>query len=91
VVFVWESTFGLNPLQVLSLLSGGGRDFFIRETGPPPTTELLILCVRLATPKTPAENFQQQRSTSYQEPKLVLFIRSTLTLVPLQEPLRIMQ
>lgn len=47
VVFVGSLLFGLNPFQVLSLLSGGGEGLpRMSRLHHLPTTELLILCVR---------------------------------------------
>jgi len=76
VVFVGSLLFGLNPFQVLSLLSGGegGTSSYV-ETTPSPNdrTADFVRAVLGDTEDTWQKIFQQQRGTSYQEPKLVLF------------------
>jgi len=76
VVFVGSLLLGLNPFQVLSLLSGGGggTSSYV-ETAPPPNdrTADFVRAVLGDTEDTWQKIFQQQRGTPYQEPKLVLF------------------
>src|ERR1041385_2749703 len=76
VVFVGSLLLGLNPFQVLHLLSGGGggTSSYV-ETGPPPNdrTADFVRAVLGDTEDTWQTIFQQQRGTRYQEPKLVLF------------------
>ena len=76
VVFVGSLLLGLNPLHVLSLLTGGGggTSSYV-ETGPPPNdkTADFVRAVLGDTEDTWQKIFQQQRGTPYQEPKLVLF------------------
>ena len=76
VVLVGSLLLGLNPLQVLSLLSGGGggRPSQV-QTGPPPndTTADFVRAVLGDTEDTWRQIFRQQLGRAYQEPKLVLF------------------
>jgi uncharacterized protein len=76
VVVVGSLLLGLNPLQVLSLLTGGGggTSSYV-ETGPPPndTTVDFVRAVLGDTEDTWQKIFSQQRGTPYQEPTLVLF------------------
>src|SRR4029453_16337502 len=76
VVCVGSLLLGLNPLQVLGLLSGGGggTSSYV-ETGPPPNdrTADFVRAVLGDTEDTWQKIFQQQYGTPYQEPKLVLF------------------
>jgi len=76
VVFVGSLLLGLNPFQVLGLLSGGGggTSSYV-ETGPPPNdrTADFVRAVLGDTEDTWQKIFQQQYGTPYQEPKLVLF------------------
>jgi hypothetical protein len=76
VVVVGSLLLGLNPLQVLSLLtgSGGGTSSYV-ETGPPPNDRTVdfVRAVLGDTEDTWQQIFQQQRGTPYEEPKLVLF------------------
>jgi len=74
VVVIGSLLFGLNPLQVLSLLSGGGAPSHV-QTGPPPNdkTADFVRAVLGDTEDTWQQIFQKQRGTSYQAPKLVLF------------------
>jgi uncharacterized protein len=76
VVVVGSLLLGLNPLQVLSLLTGGGggTSAYV-ETGPPlnDRTANFVRAILGDTEDTWQKIFQQQRGTPYQEPKLVLF------------------
>jgi len=76
VVLVGSLLLGLNPLQVLSLLSGGGGGApYEVQTGPPPDdrTSDFVRAVLGDTEDTWRQIFRQQLGTAYQEPKLVLF------------------
>ena len=75
VVVVGSLLLGLNPLQVLSLLTGGGGTSSYVETGPPPNDRTVdfVRAVLGDTEDTWQKIFQQQRGTPYREPTLVLF------------------
>jgi uncharacterized protein len=76
VVLIGSLLLGLNPLEVLTLLSGGGGGTASYvETGPPPndSTADFVRAVLGDTEDTWQKIFQQQRGTPYQEPTLVLF------------------
>jgi len=76
VVLVGSLLLGLNPLQVLSLLSGGGGGVPLQvQTGPPldDKTADFVRAVLGDTEDTWRQIFRQQLGRVYQEPKLVLF------------------
>jgi uncharacterized protein len=76
VVLLGSLFLGLNPLEVLSVLSGGGGGTASYvETGPPPndTTADFVRAVLGDTEDTWQQIFQQQRGTPYPAPTLVLF------------------
>jgi predicted metalloprotease len=75
VVLVGSLLLGLNPLEVLSLLSGGGGSPASVQTSPPPndTTADFVRAVLGDTEDTWQRVFQQQLGAQYQEPRLVLF------------------
>jgi len=76
VVVVGSLLFGLNPLQILRLLSGGGGQTPSHvQTSPPPndTTADFVRAVLGDTEDTWQQIFRHQRGTPYQEPTLVLF------------------
>jgi predicted metalloprotease len=68
VVFVGSLLLGLNPFQVLNLLTGGGGEpSSYVETGPPPNdrTADFVRAVLGDTEDTWQKIFQQQRGTLY--------------------------
>jgi uncharacterized protein len=76
VVVVGSLLFGFNPLQVLSLISGGGGETPSHVQNSPPPNDKTADFVRAVlgdTEDTWQQIFRQQRSTPYQEPTLVLF------------------
>jgi uncharacterized protein len=76
VVVVGSLLFGFNPLQVLSLLSGGGGETPSHVQHSPPPNDKTADFVRAVlgdTEDTWQQIFRQQRSTPYQAPTLVLF------------------
>jgi predicted metalloprotease len=76
IVVIGSLLLGLNPLQVLSLLSGGGSgEPSYVQTGPPPndTTADFVRAVLGDTEDTWRQIFRHQLGTAYREPTLVLF------------------
>lgn len=76
VVFVGSLLLGLNPLHVLSLLTGGGggTSSYVETNAPPDDRTVdFVRAVLGDTEDAWQKIFQQQRGTPYHEPKLVLF------------------
>jgi predicted metalloprotease len=74
--------FGINPLTVLGLLSGGGPDVAPQVQGPappPPAGDRAAAFVSTVLRDTERVWGQQFQGGTYQEPKLVLFRQATPT------------
>jgi uncharacterized protein len=84
IALIGGAVFGINPLTILSILSGGGGPVAVQQQGPapaPPANDTMARFVStvLADTEDVWKGLFQQGGATYQEPRLVLFRGATQT------------